>query len=133
SGVSAALLAAASYTGAPATTIADPDVTDIWSDLGQRWHMTEQYLKPQPVCRWAQPAVRAVIDVMESNGLTEQRVRGVKVSTFAAALRLVTRDPANTEEAQYSLPFAVANAVVHGDVGVDSLLEPGDPRGPGSD
>lgn len=126
SGVSATMLAAAGYTGAPAVTVSGEAVKDVWSDLGERWFMAEQYLKPQAVCRWAQPAVQAVIDLMQAHGLTEDRLRGVQVATFAAGLRLATRHPQTTEEAQYSLPFSVANAIVHADIPVPLLLQPTD-------
>src|SRR5699024_11605794 len=58
-GMSAAFLARDGFTGAPAATVSDPDVADIWADLGRRWYLLEQYFKPCPVCRWAQPAVEA--------------------------------------------------------------------------
>ena len=126
SGTSAALLAKAGFTGAPAVTVTGADAHDIWADLGDRWYMGEQYLKPHAVCRWAQPAVHAVIDMMRSNSIAEEDVTAVEVATFAAAVRLATRHPATTEQAQYSLPFPVANALVHGDVPMSALLDPQD-------
>lgn len=126
SGTSAAMLAEAGFTGAPAVTVVGPDLDNIWSDLGEHWYMGEQYLKPHAVCRWAQPAVQAVIDLMQANGIAEEKVAGVEVVTFAAGARLATRHPSTTEQAQYSLPFAVANAIVHADVPVSALLEPQD-------
>src|SRR3546814_2228403 len=42
SGVSAALLAAAGFTGAPAVTVMGAAVADLWADLGQRWRIEEQ-------------------------------------------------------------------------------------------
>ena len=38
---------------APAITVLDEGLSDIWSDLGRRWRTTEQYIKLWPVCRWA--------------------------------------------------------------------------------
>ena len=59
-GVSAAELAAAGFTGAPALIISDEACSDIWSGLGTDWLLQEQYIKLWPVCRWAQPAMQAV-------------------------------------------------------------------------
>jgi 2-methylcitrate dehydratase PrpD len=118
-GVSAALLAEAGFTGAPALTVEDPATENIWADLGNRWRMEEQYLKPYPVCRWAQPAIRAALSLnSEINGREILRLR---VISFHEAARLAARAPANTEEAQYSLPFPVAAALVHGHVGADEI------------
>ncbi len=57
-GVSAAFLARDGFTGAPAVTMEDVGQRGVWSDLGTRWRILEQYVEPYPVCRWAKPAVR---------------------------------------------------------------------------
>ncbi|MEM9271145.1 MAG: MmgE/PrpD family protein, partial [Pseudomonadota bacterium] len=67
-GLSAAYLARDGFTGAPALTVTDAQVAGLWSDLGQRWYMLDQYFKPQPVCRWAQPAVVAALAVQAAHG-----------------------------------------------------------------
>ena len=113
-GLSAAELARAGFTGAPAVTVEDDDVGEIWSDLGRRWRMLELYFKPYPVCRWAQPAIEAALAVRE--GVAPDDVDEVEVRTFHEAARLAVAEPATTEEAQYSLPFPVAVAVARGRV-----------------
>ncbi len=120
-GVSAAYLAADGFTGAPAITINDPEVAALWSDLGERWIITEQYFKPYPVCRWAQPAVEAVLSLSEAFEFTADQVAGVEISTFHEAARLATALPATTEHAQYSLPFPVAAALVRGQLGAGEV------------
>ncbi|MQA12329.1 MAG: MmgE/PrpD family protein [Pseudonocardiaceae bacterium] len=110
-GVSAVLLAARGFTGAPAATTM---TGDPWDDLGSNWRIGEQYLKPYPVCRWAHPAVRAAIDAVRRHELRAEDVDSIEVITFDPATRLTVRAPGSTEQAQYSLPFSVALAVVHG-------------------
>jgi 2-methylcitrate dehydratase PrpD len=87
-----------------------------------RWRITEHYTKPYPVCRWAHPAVDAVLALRQdlerpSSALVER----VEVETFAPAVRLGARRPHTTEQAQYSLPFCVAAALVHGHLGVREI------------
>ena len=65
-GVSAAYLAAEGFTGAPAISMEADEVRDIWSDLGKRWYITDQYIKLYPVCRWAQRARRGSAGVAEA-------------------------------------------------------------------
>ena len=48
-------------------------------------------------------------------------IKQIRVSTFHEAYRLSCRRPQNTEEAQYSLPFPVAAALVHGRLGPAEL------------
>lgn len=115
-GTSAAYLAADGFTGAPAVTVTTPEVAAIWSDLGTTWLIEDQYLKPVPVCRWAQPAVAAVQGLLVAHGVSAPDVAAVEVTTFHEAARLAVRHPATTEQAQYSLPFPVAATIVHGEV-----------------
>ena len=115
-GISAAQLARAGFTGAPALVIEGADVTDIWSDLGSRWRIMEMYFKPYPVCRWAQPPITASLGLLAEHGIDGSQVTGIEVETFHNGTRLATRTPKTTEEAQYSLPFPVAAAIVHGKV-----------------
>ena len=114
-GVSAAYLARGGFTGAPAITV--EDAPEYWSDLGARWLVTEQYFKPSPVCRWAQPPMEAALALRERHGLTADAIERVEVESFAEAVALHTKRPATTEEAQYSLPHPVAAALVRGRVG----------------
>lgn len=119
-GVSAALLAAAGFTGAPAALSSDSsdssdpsDEVGLWDDLGERWTLLEQYFKPYPVCRWAHPAVHATIGLVNDHDVAPEAIDHIEVTSFAAAARLAIRLPANTEQAQYSLCFPVAAAAVH--------------------
>ncbi|MEM7507619.1 MAG: MmgE/PrpD family protein [Pseudomonadota bacterium] len=115
-GVQAAYLAAYGFTGAPAVTVEAAEAAGFWEDLGRIWLIEEQYVKPQPVCRWAQGAIHAAVSLMRENDLSPDQVAEVEVHAFHEATRLATRHPATTEQAQYSLPFPVAVALIHGDV-----------------
>lgn len=117
SGVAAAYLAADGFTGAPAVTVEDPAQSELWSDLGQRWRILEQYLKPYPVCRWAHPAVDAALDLRHSAGVAAAAIERVRIHTFNEAARLTVSTPSTTEQAQYSTPFPVAAALVGGALG----------------
>lgn len=120
-GVSAALLAADGFTGAPALLVEAAGVAGYWSDLGTRWRILEQYFKPYPVCRWAQPAVEAALGLQRKHDVSAASIVGITVSSFDAAARLACRRPRTTEEAQYSLPFPVAASLVRGSLGADEI------------
>ncbi|WP_428030184.1 MmgE/PrpD family protein [Ancylobacter sp.] len=124
-GVSAAYLAADGFTGAPALTMEAPEQQALWGDLGSRWYILEQYFKPYPVCRWAQPAVEAARRLMATHGLTGTDIADVEVRSFAEAVRLASARPATTEEAQYSLPFPLAAMILRGRLGADEITGAG--------
>ena len=118
-GVSAALLAKDGFTGAPALTIERDDARPFWSDVGSRWRIREQYFKAYPVCRWAQPATEAAFALLRSHEFGEADVVAVDIESFREAIDLGSqcRYPRTTDEAQYSLPYPVAAALVYGRLG----------------
>ncbi len=113
-GTSAVYLARSGFTGAPAISVEGDDVAPYWIDLGERWLTCEQYIKPYPVCRWAQPPVEAARHLVEKHQITVSEIAQVECTSFHEAIRLATSRPQNTEQAQYSLPFPVAAMIVKG-------------------
>jgi 2-methylcitrate dehydratase PrpD len=122
-GMMAVLLAEDGFTGAPAITV--EDVPQFWSDLGRRWTVTENYIKPYPICRWAHAALDATGGLMEAHGLSAPDIARVEVRTFAEAAALFPGLPATTSQAQYSLRFALAARIAKGHVGPDEITCPG--------
>lgn len=120
-GVSAGLLAGGGFTGGPAATVEGPEVAAIWADLGGTWLTAQQDFKPYAICYWAQPAIAGALALQRAHRLPLERIRRITVSAFHEANRLGTWRPSSTEEAQYSLPFPLAAALVHGQLGVREL------------
>jgi 2-methylcitrate dehydratase PrpD len=117
----AALLAADGFTGAPAITV--ERMPDVWHDLGTRWRIREQYFKAYPVCRWAQPAIEGALALARAHGFVAADVASIAIESFREAVELGSRcaSPSASDEAQYSLPYPVAAALVHGEVGAREL------------
>jgi 2-methylcitrate dehydratase PrpD len=120
-GLNAAYLAADGFTGAPAITVENAEVAEIWSDLGTRWRIREQYFKAYPVCRWAQPAIEAARSLQKAHQIAAEQIQQVEVFTFHEGTRLATRCPETTEEAQYSLPFPVAAMLTRQQIGAGDV------------
>ena len=131
-GVSAGMLAEAGFTGAPALTVESPEARPWWTTLGTEWEVLEQGFKAHGSCWWAQPAIEAALDVVRTHGVRPAEIAAIRVETFEKAVHLAHPDPSTTEEAQYSLPFPIAAALVKastaGDgwygLGPDDLLDP---------
>ncbi len=118
-GLSAAVMAELGFTGAPAITV--EEAPGAWVGLGERWLIREQYIKPYPICRWAHGAIDGAERLRERHNLAADGVARVRIGTFANATALFDGVPTTTSEAQYSLPFAVAQMLVRGRVGVDEI------------
>jgi 2-methylcitrate dehydratase PrpD len=129
-GVTAALLAEAGFTGAPAITV--ENAPECWRDLGDRFCIREQYFKAYPVCRWAQPAIEAALALQREHRFEADEITSIAIESFREAIDLGSRclAPSTTDEAQYSLTYPVAAALVHGRVGADEVNAAGrhDPR-----
>jgi 2-methylcitrate dehydratase PrpD len=123
-GVSAAYLASDGFTGAPAVTIEGEDVSEYWKDLGKHFYINEQYIKLYPVCRWAQPAVEAVLGLIREHHIAPEKIESITIDSFYEAKKLCSM-ARNTEQAQYSLPFSVAVAVVRGTIEVSDVTHAG--------
>lgn len=118
-GVSSALLAARGFTGVR------PQFLDAqFDDLGVRWRVQELYVKAYPCCRWTQPAIAAALAAVEGRRLEPSAIARVCIRTFDAAGGLAKLVPTTTEEAQYSLLWPVACALVSGRFGVQEVLGP---------
>ena len=120
-GLSAAFMAKNNFTGAPALTVESEELANIWTDLGQVWYLCQQDFKRYAVCHWAQPAIAGALEIMVAHHIVPEAIKLIRVYTFHEATRINTRRPKNTEEAQYSLPYAVAAACVFQEVGFSEL------------
>ena len=122
-GLTAALLAQAGFTGAPAVTLEDEALLAVWSDVGSRWRILEQYFKPHPVCRWAQPAIEAALGLARAHRFDASDVTRLDIESFAEAVALGSQcpRPATTDEAQYSITYPVAAALVLGAMDAQAL------------
>ncbi len=84
------------------------------------------------MCRWAQPAVEAALALQRAHRFEAEDIVALSIESFREAIALgsACAIATTTEEAQYSLPFPVAAALVFGDIGPAEVSAPrlADPR-----
>jgi len=120
-GILAALMAKEGFTGGP-SIFECPEGGPLTADLGRRYEIMNLYFKPYTCCRWAHPAVRAVLDLRRAHGFSPGDIRRVRILTFQASASLYRGKPRDTEEAQYNGVYPVAAALVAGEVGPRQVL-----------
>lgn len=82
------------------------------------WLIEEAYIKPFAGVRHAHYAVAAALDLRAAVGARLQEVAAITLATYAEALRYAAnRAPGSAISAQFSLSWAVAAALVQGDLG----------------
>ncbi|MDZ7747630.1 MAG: hypothetical protein U5K43_01320 [Halofilum sp. (in: g-proteobacteria)] len=121
-GITGVDLARRGFAASPAQL---PASGPTWATLGHEWLLAEQYVKPHPVCFWAQPAVTAALRLRAADGLDPGAIAAVRIDTFHEATRLYQGLPASTQVAQYALAFPVAAALVHGRLGPEEITGAG--------
>lgn len=124
-GLASARLADKGFTGIPSLFDEDGAESPFAESLGHEYLMRGLYFKPYPCCRWAQPAVEGALAAARELDVGADEIARVQVYTFEAATRLRSTAPRTTEEAQFSLPWPVACALVDGTIGPDQMLEHG--------
>jgi 2-methylcitrate dehydratase PrpD len=117
-GVSSTLLARRGF-----TALAPEFLSGHAGVPGSEWRLSEVYVKEHPCCRWSQPAIRAALSLRD-DVVAADRIERIRIRTFAAAGALSRRMPTTTEDAQYSLVWPVATAIVRGRFGVAEVLGP---------
>jgi 2-methylcitrate dehydratase PrpD len=123
-GLMAADLAARGFTGIASSLELDA-FHDFVADLG------ESYLLPVGItwkrfcsCAWTHPALLALEALIAREGIGPASVEHILVETYPDAVRLGTRLPTTTEEAQFNMAWPLAVFLVDGEVGPRQVLEP---------
>lgn len=120
-GCMAAILAMRGFEGAPAITLENHEVADVWADLGQKWTIQLNYIKPYPVCRWAHAPLDGLSALIKQHDISPDHITQIEVNTFAESAALFPGMPKTTSQAQYSLTFALSSMALYGCVGPDQI------------
>jgi len=96
------------------TTISDRNDREAYTkDLGKDFFITTAMsFKPWPTCRWAQPGIESLLEIMKAEGLKPSDINEVvyhahdKITSYP----FDNTNPTNPEDAYWSVPWAFANA-----------------------
>jgi 2-methylcitrate dehydratase PrpD len=101
------------------------DTAQLVDGLGDpnRYAILRAYFKPYAVCRWAHSSVDAVLELIGRHGIQPGDIRQIRVETFDEVTRLVNYTPRNAIAAQFSIPFALAIAVLRRRIDPEDVSE----------
>ncbi|MFQ5854069.1 MAG: MmgE/PrpD family protein [Anaerolineae bacterium] len=86
---------------------------EIVNGLGSEYRLREVGFKPYPSCRWLNPPVDAVRAVLQEHSLETENIERVRVSAYKVLEGLGRiRRPMSMLEAEFSLPYAIAMALL---------------------
>jgi 2-methylcitrate dehydratase PrpD len=88
---------------------------EMVADLGTRWEIARNYFKRHAACRYTHAALDALAEILGRAGKVDPRdVLGITVETYVWAAQLDDPEPKSMLAAKFSLPFALATALVNG-------------------
>lgn len=94
------------------------DAGTLLDGLGERWVVLDSYVKPYPSCRHLHGPIDAVRALRAAHGITAAEVARADVATYTVAAHHASTEVASLLDAQMSIPFAVATALMHDEVGL---------------
>lgn len=107
----------------------DYDLSLATADLGQEWETEKVSVKPLPACHFTHASIDAAIR-LHGQGVSAADIKRVNVLVPEEVVKTVCepeaskRKPANSYEAQFSIPYLVSTALIKGRLGLDELEEP---------
>ena len=90
--------------------------------LGQRFEIARNYFKRHACCRYNHGSLDALENIMarrRDNPIRPEDIEKVEVETYSLAAQLCDQEPTNPLAAKFSIPFAMATFIVHGQAGIE--------------
>jgi 2-methylcitrate dehydratase PrpD len=92
------------------------------------WTILDGYLKPYAAVRHAHYGVEAALRLRRDARFSLQKIRAIKLEIYPEAVQYCgNRAPRTAIQAQFSLSYAIAAALVLGDLGPDAYADVGNP------
>ena len=106
----------------------DYDARILTADLGRRFEGVNIGDKPYPCCGFSHPFIDAVLLLKSKHAIKADQVRSITAYGGDSAYEIcvppeVKGNPRSTVDAQFSVPWAIATALVKGRVNVEDFTE----------
>lgn len=93
------------------------DWSQVGATLGRDFHITRTTFKNHVGCGHSFPSIDGALELQSRHGFRADEVESVRIGTYKPALDIACYSrPATVNEAQFSIPYVVATALVHGSV-----------------
>lgn len=100
------------------------DLSRLEADLGTVFEAAKTTIKPWPSCRFNHAPIQAALEVRQRHRVDHRQVERVELRTFRQSIEVSSRPSVDTQfDAILSHQFALANALVHGNVTLAALRD----------
>jgi len=103
------------------------DAHRVLDGLGRGFEIQRVSVKPHACCRYMQPPIDGVLNIILENNIPPEQVEKVTLGILPASAGLIAEpqeikyNPQNVVDAQFSMPFGAAVAVLYRKAGVDQF------------
>jgi 2-methylcitrate dehydratase PrpD len=104
-----------------------PHPAELSDGLGRRFALMETGIKPHACCRYCQSPIDAILTLRAEHHIAPQAVEKITVGLVAQGVKNVAedpdrrRDPRTVVDAQFSVYYCVAAALVHGKAFIEAF------------
>jgi len=120
--ISTASLAGKGFLGVESMLVHKEESKDYHlNDLGEEYKILNTYFKRYTSCRWSHFPIDAFFSLKQKNKIDPQAIEKIEVFTHKKAITLNNTEPVNYIQAEYSIPFALANIILYNKMGPKQL------------
>ncbi len=107
----------------------DADTSKLTEGLGDMFFINKVSIKPHACCRYKQGPIDCILEIVREHGLKPQEVEKTTVGVLQAGFNVIAvpeeqkRNPQNVVDAQFSMPFGAAVAIIHGRASLEEYTE----------
>lgn len=103
------------------------DTNWITDGLGETWEFVKTSIKVYPCCRYSAGHLDACLEIAKRHHPDSQRIDRVMIRSSEYTVKLLARprkmDPQNVVDAQFSMPWQAAIALIDSKIDVDTFTE----------
>ena len=105
----------------------EADPSKVLEGMGSRFEILRTSVKPHACCRYMQPPIDAVLKIAKENNLRPEQVEKIRLGLLRAGAHLIADPmekkyhPQSIVDAQFSMPFGAAVALLYGKAGVEEF------------
>jgi 2-methylcitrate dehydratase PrpD len=94
------------------------DTGGVLTRLGTRYRIFDTYIKIHGGCRGNHSPIDVVMDLVNAQGIAPDDIDRILVSVDSVTIAGEIHDPVNGNQAQFSVPFAIAVALLEGNASI---------------
>ncbi|MDP2968567.1 MAG: MmgE/PrpD family protein [Deltaproteobacteria bacterium] len=103
------------------------DESKVLEGIGSGFEILRTSVKPHACCRYMQPPIDGVLKIVKENDLLPDQVEKIRVGILKAGAHLIAEpaekkySPQSVVDAQFSMPFGAAVAILHRRAGLEEF------------